>query len=336
MRYSRISIHTLPILVILVYSLNTVAIPGGTTTGVATPVVAAPAPEESDFQYLMIEGRKVYYNAALTRDYRRNIQQAIDKIAASGSPDLQGVDFAEMKKRSEQIFVTVADGKPFVGSGYRNGAVNFAKQGMIIFNLEKIRKNGHNQNILKSWHEALEAMGYNDNNYLASSVFSQKAADPQTPLHPRVAKRLIQQLNEPRIQINKTWKEADGGATGVGGGGDGDIAEIKGALLFVLQKLAVLGELGSPTDSDALIDVAIDTPIESIEFESKYRFISKVAKITVARSLITDELTVLVNPQDWPSLHLTNGTITNEHTRFLHHIELVIKTIAEVQRPNQR
>lgn len=314
MEHMRLKTFLLSVIVTLVYSLNTWS---------------------SDFDGLpkktmMVAGRIIYFDEKISKSVRQELLNEVNGLISQNSPDLKGINLEELKARTQKIVVVVADGKPFVGSGYRNGAVNFPEKETVVYNYGKLKNYSGTQRALIQWHEALGAMGYNDGNYLASTSITQKITAPKLQLHPQIQSRLKNQLNEPKMNQDNVWKEKDGGASGVGGGGDGDIAEIKWALLSYLNLLATQNELGDQTKSPKLIDLAIDTPLESTEFISKYQIISQFKNVKIARNKFTEKVCLLVDPDGWQPIDRTGGIVSENNLKFIIDIIIVLETIQEI------
>ncbi|RYZ75456.1 MAG: hypothetical protein EOP06_32365 [Proteobacteria bacterium] len=65
-------------------------------------------------------------NPQFTYKLRQNLSQDIDRLAALESDEFRSVDLKELRARIQNVRVAVANGRPLIGSGYRNGAVNFS------------------------------------------------------------------------------------------------------------------------------------------------------------------------------------------------------------------
>lgn len=274
-----------------------------------------------------VSGRVIYFDEKITETVRQNLLTDVNSLISKNSSDFDGINLEKLKIDTQSIVVAVADGAPFTGSGYRNGAINFTEKSLFIYNFSKLRNYGQNQKVLLQWHEAFGAMGYNDDNYLLSISFVQKISTPEKSLHPHIRERLKSQINEPRRERNKEWRLADGGVSGVGSGGDGDMAEIKWALLSYIELLANSNRWGNSDKIKKMIDITINTPVESLNFKSNYQNLIPFEKFIIGLNLFNAKVCFLVNPKNWQSIDQTKGVVSEQNTEILQQMVLALELI---------
>ncbi len=305
MRYSRIDSLLLSILVTIVYSV-------------------ASSTEDSDL--VVLKGHKIYLDQESQKIIRNNLISQIDQLLAQKHAEFSDVDLNQLKSRINRIRVGIAVGEPLVGSGVRNDAVNFNQQNIILLNYDRTKNYSPVQMSILQWHEALGALGYNDENYLLSSGLFQKLATPSQALNPHILKRFITQFNEPLREKNIEFNNSDGGVTAVGGGGDGETAEIKMFLLSLLNKLPPTTTPEAAAKIQVYIDKAIDTPIETDELLEKYLSVKEYLRVKIGINRLNGKITILINPAHWrPSIKFhfqnpDNAELLTEIATVIHYL----------------
>ncbi len=247
------------------------------------------------------EDRVFYYSESLTQSTHKSLLKDIDTLVSRNDSDLKNIDWNRLRESVQSVRVLVVDGKPFVGSGYRDGAVNLAEDELVFYNYEKVKSFSKRQNFILKWHEALGAAGYDDENYVLSIGIHIKLSDSKSRFSPAMKTKFLEQFNQAPVKKNRTYIQIAGGVTGVGGGGDPITAEIKLALVMYVEKLAPSGALGDIARSDEIVALAIDTPIEPKEFINQYKGIFNYKRLSVGISLHTFLITVLISKDEWQS-----------------------------------
>jgi hypothetical protein len=306
MSYSKAKLLLLSIFVTTGYSLDSFA--ETPTSGPAT-----------------FEGRKVYMDSEINDAIQSNLLMDIDKLISQNSADFQGLDLFKLKSRIPDIKIFIAAGEPLTGSGVRNGAINFTRENFVILNNATTKSQSHTQTKLLHWHEALGALGYNDENYLISGSIYMKVTTPHTQFTPTLKQRLEKQFNEPLNKNNKIFRSIDGGATGVGGGGDGQTAEIKTVLLYYLNEVAPSAQNKSDK-VNALIDLAIDTPIESKEYASEYLSLKEYGRLSIGINRYNTKISLLVDPKEWHPIR-PQTSLSESNFELLMQITTVLRNL---------
>lgn len=251
----------------------------------------------------------------MTQEIQSVLLKDIEVLTSLNAEEFHELDLKQIKSDIPKLVVAINLGPPLVGSGYRNGGVNFTEQNTFILNYEKLAEYSRSQKIFLTWHETLGALGYNDDNYLISIALLQKIANPQTEFHSEVKKRIRAQLNEAKRTQNLRFQSRNGGATGVGGGGDGDIAEIKSELFNILNYLALNNQI-----TPSVLVTAFDTAIESIEFQNRYSFTVPMLRTKIARNDFSGKFSILVNTKEWDSNDNLNGRLSQRNMDLINEI----------------
>lgn len=190
----------------------------------------------------------------LKRDY--NLEQEITRVAAStqksyakevqamlrllGPQQVGWINYDELAKEiaSVQLCQNVSE-TPLTGSGSRHGSVYFTKERIVVFNSLRVWELENSPEIgLLLMHEYLGALGYPDENYqITSLLYAQlQVADFGTETVSTIQGELVEILKtEARRTQNIQFSES-GGISGVGGGGDPEIAFLKPAVAWMLVK----------------------------------------------------------------------------------------------------
>lgn len=149
------------------------------------------------------------------------------------------VDSKKIIREIRSIRLCVNTGTtPLTGSGSRHGSVYFTKERIIILNRDRIlERNDTPENSLLLIHETLGALGYPDENYqLTSLVYAHAQRDEfgldiVETMRVELGKELETQVR--RIE-NVVTRESTGGISGVGGGGDPEVAFFKPTMAAML------------------------------------------------------------------------------------------------------
>jgi hypothetical protein len=149
------------------------------------------------------------------------------------------VDSKQIIREIRSIRLCVnATNTPLTGSGSRHGSVYFTKERIIVLNRDRIlERNGSPENALLLIHETLGALGYPDENYqLTSLVYAHAQREEfghETVEIMRVELGKELQTQTRRIE-NVVSRESTGGISGVGGGGDPEVAFFKPSMTAML------------------------------------------------------------------------------------------------------
>ncbi len=276
------------------------------------------------------ENRTLYAPQILTDKSFQVTLKDIDNLIALKDKDLCGVNLDDLKQRVQKIKFGLVDGEPIVGSGYRNGALNLPEEKVVLYNLQKMEGYSIRQKTILRWHETFGAAGFDDDNYFLSVVVAIKLTS-RTTLHPELTKRFVQQFNRTRIQKDKTFGLlAAGGATGVGGGGDGVTAEIKWMLISYMNQFST--KLGTPEQTTELLDLAIDTPLESLEFKDKYSGLITYHQLSIGINMFNTQMTILIKESDWISPDENGSVVRQENIELINEIIDVLRALSEKSR----
>jgi hypothetical protein len=269
-----------------------------------------------------------YLDDTITQATKRSLNQDLDQLMADRSGDFDGVDLLALRERIETLAVAGVDGPPLVGSGYRNGAVNMADLHVMFFNHKKLKTYNERQKSILRWHEALGAMGYTDENYFLSASIAIKVTTPEVRLHPRFRERLRSQFNLPLKKDEPEFRLAAGGATGVGSGGDGVCAEVRWALIAYMNLLASAGSFGDAEQTKSLINLAIDTPIEPVEFVRFYRNLIRYQDLSIGVNQFNLKIAILIDDAFFlPSSGVMQKQVDTKQTKRLNQIIDVLRAL---------
>ncbi len=149
------------------------------------------------------------------------------------------VDSKQIIREIRSIRLCVnATNTPLTGSGSRYGSVYFTKERIIVLNRDRIlERNDTPENSLLLIHETLGALGYPDENYQLTSLVYAHAQRPEfgheivETMRVELGKDLQMQ---PRRLDNVVTLESTGGISGVGGGGDPEVAFFKPTMTAML------------------------------------------------------------------------------------------------------
>lgn len=268
--------------------------------------------------------RKIYKDQEAHQIIQDNLLDTVDRLIAQNSPDLDGVDLQKLKSSIPSINWYVYSGEPLVGSGIRSDAVNLPEQRIVLLNYENTKVFSSIQMSLIQWHEAYGALGYNDENILLSVITVLKANNPDFKLSSSLKKNFQKQFNEPIISQNKIYIAA-GGATSVGGGGNGKTAEVKMILLMLLNKIALAQKDENTQQTEKLMSLLVDTPIESNEFESQYLHLINNGRLSIGINKFNGKISILIDPKEWEPLAKNILPLSNKNLELVTQIANVLR-----------
>lgn len=129
---------------------------------------------------------------------------------------------------------------PLTGSGSRHGSVYFTKERIIVLNRDRVLGlNDTPENSLLIIHETLGVLGYPDENYELTSLWYAKAQEQEFGLEVyqvlqlELEKELKGQVRSIENVVTREG-EGSGGISGVGGGGDPEVAFFKPIMAAML------------------------------------------------------------------------------------------------------
>lgn len=176
----------------------------------------------------------------------RPISKAIiQRILDSGVTQVGEMDLGELLEDLDTVEWRTFDLGFLSGSGgKRQTSIYLVEQRMVVVNTLALQNLVETQVRLNSWalHEALGALGYDDENYQISTSLAFVAGDftlsslgqPNPAPNPSISNRadFVERTlsNVSRTNIERTYGR-EGGTTVVGGGGDAPILELKQRLM---------------------------------------------------------------------------------------------------------
>lgn len=133
-------------------------------------------------------------------------------------------------------------GVPLTGSGVRQGSVYFAKEKIIVINQDRIEdldRSPEKKSLLM--HETLGALGYPDENYQLTTFITAKSQEElfgreTIDLMRRELARDLMIERRRTTNIITTERSGEGGISGVGGGGEPEVAVLKPLMISTLLK----------------------------------------------------------------------------------------------------
>lgn len=275
-------------------------------------------------------GRTFYIDNQIGQIIRANLLRDLDVLSGARFPEFANINVENLRARIPSIKVVSYSGDAMIGSGVRSDAINFTKQNFILLNHEKMGGYSPRQVQIMQWHEALGALGYDDENYLLSSTLTMRVADPQMRLSSVIVERFQKQFNAPLRKDNKISKQIEGGATGIGGGGDGETAEIKMLTLSYLNKMYSYVATSDFKKLNTILKVAIDTNIESKDLSDRYSKVLGGERVGMGVNSFDAKIDILVDTKYWG--HQANGEISTSAERLLQEVMAVLKVMAANER----
>lgn len=270
------------------------------------------------------EGRTLHMDPEINSAVHDNLLAGVNKLLAQNPPEFQGIDLQRLKAKIPTVKILIATGEPLVGSGVRNDGVNFTTENFAILNYETTKKHSPTQTIIIQWHESLEALGYNDANNLLSNAIVLKSQNPSLTLAPVITEKLKAQFNEPLRTKNRVSR-SEGGATSVGGGGDGETAEIKMILLYLMNKSMLNLSAEDTEKMNHFMESAMNTPLESKEFIAHYRDVKSYGRLSFGINTFDNKITILIDPKEWQPINGPISSMSDSNLELLTQIATVLR-----------
>lgn len=178
-----------------------------------------------------------------------HVQKVIDK----GYTKIKQLDLKKLLSELEEVeWRTFAYGFLSGSGGKRFTSVYFVEDKMVVINMMSLQNLVGKPVPLYSWalHEAMGALGYNDENYeLSSSIsFIANSDLEQAPKNFEAVKTNFKSV--PRTAKNQSYS-GDGGSTVIGGGGDASMIELKQKLLMRLKTWVLRNNMNVSEDEVA-------------------------------------------------------------------------------------
>lgn len=179
---------------------------------------------------------------------KQNLLHDLDIIFGFFPQKLSWVDFATIRKEIKGLNLCLNRSRnALVGSGVREGSVYYAVEKTIIFNANVLNQSSDRNSALNIVHEFLGALGYPDENYEITSYMYSKIQQDQffsAASVSRIENSLIDFLRNQKKRRQNIQFAAEGGSSGVGGGGDPEIIFLKAAMLnMFLENLGHFNQL---------------------------------------------------------------------------------------------
>ncbi|MDX9732441.1 MAG: hypothetical protein RBT63_11770 [Bdellovibrionales bacterium] len=270
------------------------------------------------------DGRAFYFSNDLQTDAIHSLRDKLDLLIARDHKEFDGVDLKGLRSKLDQIRVFIYSGEPFIASGVRAAAVNFAKQGFILLHYDRTKKYSAKQILIILFHEALGALGYHDDNYLLTACLFMKLQEPNRPLSPFIEQRMRRQFDKPKITQNQVLIASGGGATSVGAGGDGVTAEVKVHVLSLLNQSHPTLSIESQALLERIMEDVINTHFESFEFRDRYGHIIEYGRLGIGLNKLTTNFDILINTDEWNPVMSLNS-ITRSNMELLEQIAIVLR-----------
>jgi hypothetical protein len=273
--------------------------------------------------------QKLYEQDSTSKIVQSKLLQDTQVLRSMKFTEFQHLNLESIDRAIRQLRFVIVDGQPLIGSGYRNGAVNLVEEQSILFNHLKFKDYSENQKTMLLWHEAWSAMGYDDDNYFLSVYIALKITQPELVIHPHIRQQFIKQSSQP-LRTRNIRFAGEGGATGVGGGGDGMTAEVRQALISYINLLATKPEnFDGIENTIKIVELAIETPIESLEFVEQYKSVGTYKRLSFGINKHTSQITILIDPREWIPLDRSGRVITSNHIELLNQIITVLEALKD-------